>query len=486
MIPHAFLLWNRLRFSGALVLLLATLAARGSPAAENYPRMKLPDMTGKGRNIQRTMRLLAESTPQKSNNVRILFYGQSITEQGWTQLVTEDLKARFPHATLVVENRALAGYASQLLSRTVETDVVPFQPDLLIFHVYGAHDKYEDILRMVRERTTAEILQQNDHVTKPEHLTEEMNPAKVPIQSGNWDSFMNHNWLPSLSKKYGTEFCDQRAIWKEYLTDNRLEPKALLRDNVHLNAHGEYLMAECVKAYLRYDPKLGPSPAEGWVVPGQPVRRGSSLKMDFEGTAVEVPIKGASKLTAEMLRIDGQPVSETPSLKGFTRAQTWPGGKWKGPVKWPAIAPIQSQAPLLLEDWTMEVKRADAELDLKKMKFTFTLSGSKTGPDGSGRSDQRFVSNSGRVVIEPESWGIPYALMLANVKPVPETLTIKWTAEPRYLEKVGLQMISDVHGPSWVWLVQGLPNQKHTLEVTQEAGSIGELRVHRPPLTPAK
>lgn len=120
------------------------------------------------------------------------------------------------------------------------------------------------------------------------------------------------------------------------------------------------------------------------------------------------------------------------------------------------------------------------------MKFTFTLTGSRTGPDGTGRSDQRFVSNSGRVVIEPESWGIPYALMLAQVQPVPETLTIKWKAEPRYLEKVGLQTIPEVHSPSWIWLVQGLPQGRHTLEITQDAGSLGELRVHRPPLTPAK
>ena len=76
---------------------------------------------------------------------------------------------------------------------------------------------------------------------------------------------MNHNWLPSLAKKYGAQLCDQRALWKAYLREHHLEPRALLRDNVHLNEHGEWFMAECVKAYLRYDPKLGPSPADGWV-----------------------------------------------------------------------------------------------------------------------------------------------------------------------------------------------------------------------------
>jgi hypothetical protein len=43
----------------------------------------LGDTASFGRNVQRTMRLLATSTPERRNTVRVLFYGQSITEQGW-------------------------------------------------------------------------------------------------------------------------------------------------------------------------------------------------------------------------------------------------------------------------------------------------------------------------------------------------------------------------------------------------------------------
>ena len=175
-----------------------------------YPPPKFPDVSGFGKNIQRTMRLLATSTAEKRNTVRILFYGQSITEQKWAKLVEEDLRRRFPHANLVVENRALGGFASQMLVKTAETDLYPFQPDLLIFHVYGAHDKYEDILRCTRERTTAEILLQNDHITKPADFTEETDAARLPPAGRHWDAFMNHNWLLSLAKKYDAELCDQR------------------------------------------------------------------------------------------------------------------------------------------------------------------------------------------------------------------------------------------------------------------------------------
>ena len=422
--------------------------------AAPYPALKPGEAAGAGRNVQRTMRLLATSTPQQRNTVRILFYGQSITEQKWWQIVADDLRARFPNADLVIENRALGGYASQMLVKTAETDLYPFQPDLLIFHVYGAHDKYEDIIRRVRERTTAEILQQNDHVTKPEAFTEETDPAKLWPPNGKiWDAFMNHRWLPELARKYGTELCDQRAMWKRYLKENNLEPKALLKDGVHLNAQGEFLMAECVKSYLRYDPKLGPSPAEQWV---KTIEVGPDGKLEFEGSRVDVIAKPGSAPIS--VRIDGRKPSEIPALYGFGRTKATPGGKW------PPIAPLGSEKPLVLEDWTMEVAKTG------ETSFAFTVRGSKTGPDGAGRSDQRFVSDSGRIVIEPDAWNVPYALsVLAGVKPVPEHFTVTWSVLPYFADEVTATPVT---------VAQGLSNAKHTLELTGPA----TVRIYTPPL----
>lgn len=422
-----------------LLIGLLVFAVGGAAFGESFPPLKIDDVSGYGRNVQRTMRLLATSTPEHRNTVRILFYGQSITEQKWAQFVADDLRARFPNANLVIENRALAGFASQMLVKTAETDLYPFQPDLLIFHVYGAHDKYEDIIRRTRERTTAEILLQNDHVTKTEDFTEETDPAKLwPPNGKYWNAFMNHRWLPMVSKKYGAELCDQRALWKQYLKANNLEPKQLLRDTVHLNAHGEFLMAECVKAYLRWDPKLDPSPAEQWVK----TLEAGKQPIEVEGNRVEV--SGAA-----IARIDGRKPSEIPELYGFTRTKANPGGKW------PPIAPVGSQKPLLLEDWTMDVTKTGEK------SFEFTVSGSKTGPDGSGKSDQRFVSNSGRVVIETDAWNVAYALSLTGVKTVPDRFTVTWSVVPYFTD-------DSVHG---------LPSTKHTLELTGNA----TVRVYCPP-----
>ena len=96
------------------------------PAAKNYPPALPPRVPQElGQNIQRTMSLLATSTPQRRNKVRILFYGQSITEQDWWKQVADDLKKRFPNADLDVQNRAIGGFASQLLIRPAEHDVFP-------------------------------------------------------------------------------------------------------------------------------------------------------------------------------------------------------------------------------------------------------------------------------------------------------------------------------------------------------------------------
>jgi hypothetical protein len=465
-------------------LLTALSLGAAEPAAGTFPPPKfLGDTAPYGRNIHRTMRLLATSTPEHRNTVRVLFYGQSITEQGWSKMVADDLRARFPNTNLVIENRALGGFASQYLVRCVESDVVSFQPDLLIFHVFGAHDKYEDILRTVRERTCAEILIQGDHVSaKDDWRGEETDPAKITTKQ--WSSFMNYKHLPAMVAKYGTGFVDQRAVWKRYLTDYGLEAQALLKDGVHLNAQGEFLMAECVKPHLVYRPELGPAPAEEWVKTIEigkdvPWAEGK-LRVEFEGTRVEA-IVGASRESGPLIfRIDERGPSEFPELYGFTRALPKPGGKW------PAIAPLHAEQLPLIEHWSMQVHRADAE----GKRFTFSVCGSKTGTDGEGASDEKFVSKSGRIVISPEDWNVAYALGLAGVKPVPERFTVNWSVVPRFTDELSFATIqpndrlpAQPPRDDVVTIASGLPNTKHTLEITGDARApLRALRVFRPPL----
>ena len=242
-------------------------------------------------------------------------------------------------------------------------------------------------------------------------------------------------------------------------------------------------MAQCVNAYLRYDPKLGPSPAEQWVKTyevGRDVRwTDDRLLLEFTGNRVEVIGKPGHGGQAAV-RINGRRPSEFPELYGFTRAVTKPGGKW--PVKWPVIAPITSERPLLLEDWTLAAKREDAEGKI----FSFTLAGSKTGPDGAGHSDTRFVSNSGRVVIETNDWNVTYALSLAGIKPAPEQFEVKWKVEAQFADEVVFPDVKDASMEMAVTVAQGLPKGRQLLEISgSDSSPIAAIRIYCPPAVPA-
>src|SRR5271165_4603947 len=113
----------------------------------------------------------------------------------------------------------------------------------MILHVYGSNLEYEQLIRETRGRTTAEVLMLTDHLTRwpPAEIDEKKDKAAW------WDDFMNRTFLPATARKYGCGLADNRGAWIDYLKANHLEPQALLKDGVHLNDQGNYLMAELVK-----------------------------------------------------------------------------------------------------------------------------------------------------------------------------------------------------------------------------------------------
>jgi hypothetical protein len=91
----------------------------------------LPDTSLLGKYTSRTMNLLKNSTPEKKESVKILVYGQSISEQEWWLEVKRSVKERFPDADIIMENKAIGGFSTQYLFKTVEMDVGAFYPDLV-------------------------------------------------------------------------------------------------------------------------------------------------------------------------------------------------------------------------------------------------------------------------------------------------------------------------------------------------------------------
>ena len=462
------------------VFLLAGAAWAEAAGKAAFPPPKPPkDDSTFGTGIQRTMTLLATSTPERRNTVKVLFYGQSITEQDWWKQVADDLRARFPNADLVIENRAIGGFASQLLVKTAEADLYPFYPDLLIFHVYGSHIEYENIIARVRQRMAAEVLMLTDHVTSEKDFEEETDRAQIRCEGKMWNSFMNFVFLPDTAKKYGCELADLRGEWKAYLRENGLAPKALLKDGVHLNAHGCYLMAELVKAHLRYLPQ---APDAAWkdlartYEVGKDVKwEGGRLALEVEGNRIDViAAKGGGAGAKARVLIDGKSPSEFPGCYAVTRTTAYPMSNW------PCLKRVMWEKPLILEDWTVRLK--DVSDDGKQ--FAFEVAGSKTGPAGEGKAAEKFVSASGRVVIEPDDWNLAYARQVFG-RPLPQGYEVKWKVVPMFVDAYAAPEVKDLTKETVVTVAQGLPNERHRLEIIAAAGAvppIRAIRVYRPPV----
>jgi len=431
-----------------------------------------------GARIQRTMTLLATSTPEHHHPVRILFYGQSITKQDWWIDVANDLKKRFPYADLVIENRAIGGFAAPLLIRPAEHDLYPFYPDLMIFHVYGGDDDYEAIIANVRRRTTSEIAFHSDHITWLPTGTSADDPEK--LKTYQWHDYHSTQWLPQLADKYGCELIEIREPWKRYLKDNNLQPQDLLSDGVHLNDRGNFLLASLVKPHLRYNQQSPTNSSKDLVrtyTVGTDVQwKDGRLVLEFEGNRIDAIAAKSTDGNSNQARvlIDGKKPSAFPELYAITRPSDTVG------VDWPAIIQVSWEKPLIIEDWTARI----TELNDDASQFKFEVFGSKTGFDGSGVSDRKFVSNSGRVVIEPSNWWLKSAYELSG-KPTPEGFQIKWQVKPMFVDVYVAPKIEDTSREYFTTLAQNLSNSKHTLEIIPDKNGvvpIEALRVYQPPL----
>jgi hypothetical protein len=465
------------RFAAALLLALPVALRADAPAAFPPPKTLGP-VADYGANLQRAMTLLATSTAGKRNTVRVLFYGQSITAQAWTAAVARDLRARFPHADLHVENRAIGGYTSHILVRTAEADLYPAYPDLVIFHVYGPPAEYEAIVRRLRERTTADILHATDHLTTThgDAVEEAVNPARLTPKD-NPHRWQNHVFLPDLSRRYGTELADVRGLWRQYLKDHRLGVEDLLADVIHPNEHGDYLMAEIVKAHLRHRPEL---PADGWkdrVVTravGTDVKwEASKLTLPFDGNRVDLVFRPGAGGSPVRVRIDGKRPSELPELYLATRTYTV-----EPPHPTPLLLKTGAAAPRVLEEWTLTA----TDFSPDRTRFKFSVAGTATGPDGAGDSTRPFVSKSGRVTIDPSDF---HPTLVGEVvrQHKAERVVVKWNVVPLFADEAAPPPSRGREFESAVTVAQGLRPGPHVLELTAGGDApLDAVRVYRPPL----
>ncbi|AIE86265.1 SGNH/GDSL hydrolase family protein [Fimbriimonas ginsengisoli] len=430
-----------------------------------------------GAHIQRTMRLLATSTPLTRNTVRVLFYGQSITESAWWKEVASDLRRRFPYADLTIENKAIGGFAADLLSRTVKYDVAPFRPDLVIFHDYGGEPDYESIVRFVRSQTTAELMLMDDMEPAPLRGGE---PPNV-IARQEWHD-RHSTWLRGICRRFGCEFVNVRQPWKDLVLREGLQPLDLTVDGTHPNERGNHLMASLLKPIFRYDPTL---PRKAWagVAYGGLIHWSKGhYRLAFQGNRVDLipgrnfTGKKARPTTKVRVLIDGRPPSATIGTYIFTRPSPLRAA-W-----FPAI--LQFQPPRtrpLVEDWTATVTAVAPDGN-----FIFDVRGSVTGWDGQGSTAADFVSRSGRIVIRRVDWTLDYAQRVGTPA-TPVGFKVHWRVVPGYLDSYLPPPMPDSSLEYATTVAQGLRNGRHTLDLFTldgHPGPISRVRIYRPPIHP--
>ena len=444
-----------------------------------------------GARLTRSATLLATSCPERRWPVKILIYGQSISgSQIFTEQMSAYLKEQFPYADISLENRSIGGFGGDRLIRTAVHDVYTACADLIIFHVYGGeeHGELEQFFTNVRRYTTADILLMNHH----------LDGSKKEV---NETSFQ---YLRYIANKYNCELVDISTEWVKYLAENDLKTSDLLRDSVHPNRNGNWLLAHLVGRHLRYNP-LFPGQCQNMVEtcfatsaydnnPDNPlifkgqswnitngvptgVTKQGALKLAFYGNRVDL-IAGQLQIgknggTAHLI-IDGKVDSDKYLPYAITRPSHGPG-TW-----FPAIKRISHQSPLLPEKWLLKIDKINTDSTV----WFYTIKGSQTGIDGHGRSDQRFVSKSGRVVIDVSDY------MFADIKNGFKAMTpigfeVKWSVVPLFQRTYSAPVTADKAKMYKTTLVQGLKNGPHTLELIPNGDGpvpVEAFEIHRPPM----
>lgn len=449
-----------------LIFLFAVVSCGG---AEYPPITDFGPTNEYGAGVQRSIRLMAKSRPERKRTVKVLFYGQSITHQPWFFAVGDWLKAQYPNANIVYTNRAIGGYYSELLTRIAEADIMPIYPDLIIYQNYGSLSDIENIVARTRLRTTADILMQTDHPTVAEHMTEGTNAATAVTP----DAFKNYVFLPGMVRRYGSELGDVRSLWKSYLQEYELDPTAVLRDHIHPDTPGDYLMAEFVKAYLRLDERFSD---EDWSRAERNVKipreKWTSLTIPFVGNKVDLVISSNGTSAIEVW-IDGKRPSEFPELYAFTRPEFYPNGYV------PCIVQVGSRATLREESWKATILESYMSNGTPFVRFAVT--GSETGLDGEGTNRELFISNSRRVMLQPQDWlMLLWATVFPTLKPLEVGYEIKWESRFYGMDEF-VPAVPDPTLETTVTVAQGLANGEHTLTLVGiDTAGIEAVRIFNP------
>ena len=451
----------------AVVALLLTLLASTFQGADPHPEDPLA----------RSRQIVHGAEDEFPRVLRILYYGQSITGDVWTEEATSQIQSAFPDTQIVDENLAIGGFSSQFLVWTTARDLKTFDPDLIVFNVYGDHRKYREILEMFSSMTDADVILQTYHsLDDNEECTAQWGlrgqgscRGFLRLRPRDFNDWMSRDYIPSAAQKLGFAVHDQYQLWRDHLQTNDLPASALLRDNVHLNGRGNQLMADMLADYLI--PELRTPPLQTQALQTQALAtsvevsngaQGSSLHLRFEGGRLEVLSNGALP-EGSQIWIDGQASVEHAAC--LLPSRTSPTHSMED---WPAISQVTLGPDAQPERWTLTIE------DSTSPPYSFSLEGSETGPDGEGSSNQPFQSTSDQITIEPGAWNLARAAKRQDVA-VPAGLQVQWDVVDTCGAVIASEEVLGTDGQWLLSLASGLSAGTHRVEISIPEGAEFEI-----------
>jgi hypothetical protein len=423
---------------------------------------------------------LLESGAVTHRPVKIVFYGQSITAQEWTNMLVGRLRERYPRTEIIAENHSLGGWGVYLLVRAMRHDILRAKPDLVFFFAYGGSaDEWERSIQTLRKETCADIMIRTAHI--------DVGSAKGMDTVDDDLTFM----LRGLAQKYNVEMVDVRREWIDFIKANNYPVKDLLCDPIHLNHKGCSLMAQIHERHLRFNP-LYPSPlagsvryysalrpmdehrydeivleGPGWLRTHEGVQAqsaGNQFKLKFKGNRVDLVLLPGSG--AASVLIDGKAPSTLNLYHGLrpfqrTGAMAPPG----------SIIQYYTGPNMQAETWELTYKDIGAD----GKKFRFSLRGSVTGEDGEGSNTEEFVSKSGRITIEPNDWLGAWHYPPPDVDKLPAP-KLTWRIVPDFRDQVQCSPAPKDWPQNqdyfqYVTVADGLPPGEHELTVIPDGKS---------------
>jgi hypothetical protein len=438
--------------------------------------------------IARSLEIIRTSTPTDRKVLKVLFYGQSITGSGWDKAVIEHWHQTYPNTIFVVQNRALGGFASPMLLRTTAQDISAFYPDLIIFHDYGDHRAYEQIIRLLRSQTAADIIVQTDHgESLPDppcreglRLTLHRPPGCTGLlwlKQRVWYDEMSYHKIPALAKQYGLAMEPQRAWWRDYLLRTGVEPASMLRDPIHPNEKGKALIAAFFNQYFDNLVANWNGQTEHNIVsipPAATPYANGQETVTFDGSRLEL-ISTKPLAAFPTVAIDGVLPKDIDSCYQVSRASST-----VVVPEWPTIRRITLLHDRVPEDWAATLTNFSPD----QSSFTFTVTSSVYGDEGSGDSSHDFFARAGDLTLEAQDWMVKRAFDEHNI-PLQAPFIVHWSVSNVC---AGTPEVIDRGDGAFEYryvLGAGLPNQPHTVTLTAPASDfadVTEFRAYKPPL----